>query len=206
MTIRIPDRIVLVDYGEVISHGPSAADRSELLQLAGVHPDAFWPEYWRERALLDQGRIDAAEYWGRMGRRLGAVWPPSRIHALWVADFRSWLSVDTEVFDMLLELHEGGTRLALLSNAGLDYGSYFRHGPSARFFERIFVSAELGLLKPDPAIFTHVLGALGITADRALFVDNKEENVAGAESIGIAGHVFVTADGLREFLAMHSAV
>ena len=205
MALRIPDRVDLFDYGEVISHGPSAPDRAVLLQLAGVHPDAFWPEYWRDRGLLDQGRIDAAEYWGRMGRRLGATWPPARIHALWVADFRSWLSVNTAVFDVLHELHGGGTRLALLSNAGFDYGSYFRHGPMARFFERFFVSAELDLVKPDPAIFTLVLDELGITADRALFVDNKEENVAGAESVGIAGHVFVTADGLREFLATHSA-
>jgi putative hydrolase of the HAD superfamily len=205
VTLRIPDRVVLFDYGEVISHGQSAEDRAALLQLAGVHPDVFWPEYWRDRALLDQGRIDTAEYWGRMGERLNVTWPPSRIHALWVADFRSWLSVNLDVFDVLLELHEGGTRLALLSNAGFDYGSYFRHGPSARFFERFFVSAELDLLKPDPAIFTRVLGELGITADRALFVDNKEENVAGAESIGIAGHVFVTADGLREFLATFTA-
>jgi putative hydrolase of the HAD superfamily len=205
VAIRIPDRVVLFDYGEVISHGPNAADRAELLQLAGVHADSFWPEYWRDRALLDQGRIDAAGYWSRIGGRLGVTWPPSRIHALWVADFRSWLSINTEVFDLLHELHDGGTRLALLSNAGFDYGSYFRHGPSARFFERFFVSAELDLLKPDPAIFTRVLEELGITADGALFVDNKEENVAGAESIGIAGHVFVTADGLREFLATHSA-
>ena len=95
----------------------------------------------------------------------------------------------------------GGTPLALLSNAGPDYGSYFRHGPLGDFFTACYVSGELGLLKPHPAIYRHVLDDLGITPAEAIFIDNREANVAGAEALGITGHVFTDADRLRAFLA-----
>ncbi len=54
------------------------------------------------------------------------------MHELWAADFRSWLSINPAIVRVLAELRAGGTPLALLSNAGPDYGSYFRHGPAQR--------------------------------------------------------------------------
>ncbi len=122
------------------------------------------------------------------------------MHELWAADFRSWLSINPAVIEVLSDLRAGGTRLALLSNAGPDYGSYFRHGPLGDFFEACYVSGELGLIKPDPEIFLHVLADLSITPAEAVFIDNRDSNVAGAEALGITGHVFTTADALRSFL------
>ena len=94
----------------------------------------------------------------------------------------------------------GRTRLALLSNACPDYGSYFRHGPLGVFFEACYVSGELGLLKPYPEIYRHVLDSLSVTPAEAVFIDNRASNVAGAEAIGITGHVFTTPAALRSFL------
>ena len=122
------------------------------------------------------------------------------MHELWAADFRSWLSVNRAVIDVLADLRAGQTPLALLSNAGPDYASYFRHGPLGDFFSACYVSGELGLLKPDAEIFRHVLDDLGITPAEAVFIDNRESNVAGAEALGITGHVFTDAGRLRAFL------
>lgn len=62
------------------------------------------------------------------------------------------------------------------------------------------MSGELRMLKPQARIYRHVLDALGIPADRMVFVDNRPANVQGAEALGITGHVFTGADGLRDFL------
>ena len=104
------------------------------------------------------------------------------------------------VIDVLADLRAGRTPLALLSNAGPDYASYFRHGPLGDFFPACYVSGELGLLKPHAEIFRHVLDDLGITPAEAVFIDNRESNVAGAEMLGITGHVFTDAARLRAFL------
>jgi putative hydrolase of the HAD superfamily len=55
-------------------------------------------------------------------------------------------------------------------------------------------------VKPDAAIFRHTLDELGVDAAHAVFIDNKAENVEGARALGITGHVFTGAAGLRQFL------
>ena len=101
---------------------------------------------------------------------------------------------------VLLDLKAGGTRLALLSNAGRDFGSYFRHGTLGDLFEQVFVSGELGTVKPSAEIFEHVMAELGVTPEQTVFIDNKAENVEGAQSLGIAGHVYTSAADLRAYL------
>ena len=200
--ISLPNRTVIFDYGDVISLTQSAADRAVIERLAGVEADAekFWRAYAAHRDGLDQGSAGVAAYWQAIADEIGAAWDEARVHELWVADFRSWLSVNPAVIEVLTDLRAGATRLALLSNAGPDYGSYFRHGPLGVFFEACYVSGELGLLKPHPEIYRHVLDSLSVTPAEAAFIDNRAANVAGAEAIGISGHVFTTPADLRSFL------
>jgi haloacid dehalogenase superfamily, subfamily IA, variant 3 with third motif having DD or ED len=201
MSLSIPGKVVVFDYGEVLSQSPSERDRAEILEAAGAEAEPFWAVYWAHRDELDHGTITVPEYWARVGADLGLDFGPAQLQRLWAADFRSWISVDPGSIEVLADLHSGGTRLALLSNAGFDFGGPFRTAPFARFFERVFVSAELGMLKPDPAIYAHVARELGVAPADLVFVDNKRVNVEGAESLGVTGHVFTGVAGLRAFLA-----
>jgi len=200
---------VIFDYGEVISLSQSQADRAVIARLAGAGDDAaaerFWTAYSAHRDGLDQGAAGVAAYWRAIARDTRATWDDARVHELWAADFRSWLSINPDIVELLADLRAGGTPLALLSNAGPDYGSYFRHGPLGDFFTACYVSGELGLLKPHPDIYRHILHDLGITPADAIFIDNRETNVAGARALGITGHVFTDAGRLREFLAALAA-
>jgi putative hydrolase of the HAD superfamily len=200
--LSLPGRTVIFDYGEVISLVPSAADREVITHLAGVKADdqAFWTAYSAHRDGLDQGTAGVAAYWQAIADDIGAGWDSARVHELWAADFRSWLSINPATIEVIADLRAGGTSLALLSNAGADFASFFRHGPLGDFFSACYVSGELGLLKPHAEIYRHVLDDLGITPDEAVFIDNRAANVAGAETLGITGHVFTDAGTLRDFL------
>jgi len=198
--LNIPGRVVVFDYGEVLSMSPSEEDRRTLVATAGTDDAEFWPVYWRHRDELDHGTLSVPDYWARVGADLGLDFGPAQLQRLWAADFRSWISVEPASIDVLDDLAAGGTRLALLSNAGFDFGDAFRTAPFSRYFEQVFVSAELGLLKPDPEIYRHVARELGIDPGDMVFVDNKKVNVEGAESIGVTGHHFVGVPQLRAFL------
>ena len=200
MAITIPGRVVVFDYGEVISIMPSEADRAQLTKLAGVDGPEFWEAYWLHREALDQGTKTVKEYWTAIGHDLGMTWNTAQLHRLWLIDFRGWLAIDPGVLDVLIDLQEGGTRMALLSNAGPDFASYYRHGMIGDFFEQVFTSGELGILKPGPEIYKSLINGLGVPADRIVFIDNKEENVHGAEAVGITAHHFTTAESLRAYL------
>ena len=201
--ISLPGRTVIFDYGEVISLPPSAADRAVITSLAGVSPgsEPFWRSYSAHRDGLDQGSAGVVAYWRAIAGDLGVSWDDARVHELWAADLRSWLSINPGTIEVLAGLKAGRTRLALLSNAGPDFGSYFRGGPLGDFFAACYVSGELNLLKPHPEIYQHVLDDLGISAAEAVFIDNRETNVHGAEMLGITSHVFTDVPALRAFLA-----
>ena len=198
--ITLSPRVVVFDYGEVISRSPNDADRAQLLARAGVEAEPFWAAYWAHREGLDRGTTSIDAYWQTVARDVGADWDQIDVHQLWAIDHRGWLSVDEGTLGVLHALTAGGTRIALLSNAGADFSGWLRHGSFAPLFERVFVSGEIGLVKPEPDIYLHVIEALGIEPADLLFVDNKAENVDGARGVGGDGHVFTDAAGLESWL------
>jgi putative hydrolase of the HAD superfamily len=198
--ISLAPHVVVFDYGEVISREPTEADRAALVARAGVDAEPFWTAYWAHREPLDQGTLSIADYWDAVASDLGVEWDAVDVHELWALDHRGWLSVDPGTLRVLHALADGGTRMALLSNAGADFSGWLRSGSFAPLFERVFVSGELGLVKPNADIYEHVIAELGITPDELLFVDNKSENVEGARAVGGDGHVFTDAAGLEAWL------
>lgn len=190
----------MFDYGEVISRAPSEADRAALVEIAGVPAEPFWERYWAHRDLLDRGDLSVTEYWRTIGSELGTSWGPGTVQQLWAADFRSWVSVEPGTIELLAAMHNGGTRLALLSNAGFDFSDPFRFSPMGQYFERIFVSAEMNAMKPEPAIYLEVATELGITPHQMVFIDNKSVNTDAAAALGITVHHFTGVDPLARFL------
>jgi putative hydrolase of the HAD superfamily len=69
------------------------------------------------------------------------------------------------------------------------------------YFAVALSSCYLGLRKPNAAIYERALDILGRPAERILFIDDRAENVAGAQSVGMKGIQFVGADALRAELA-----
>lgn len=58
-------------------------------------------------------------------------------------------------------------------------------GLTARdYFVRMFLSYEMGLLKPDPAIFRRMIAQSGMTPARTLFIDDNARNVDAAHGLG----------------------
>ena len=52
-------------------------------------------------------------------------------------------------------------------------------------FDDIIISYEVGLIKPDPAIFDLALSRLGISAHDTVFIDDRIKNIHGARQHGI---------------------
>lgn len=64
-------------------------------------------------------------------------------------------------------------------------------------FDGIVVSGEVGMAKPDPAIFALLLGRHGLVPEACLYVDDVAANVAAAETFGMTGHLFRSAADLE---------
>jgi putative hydrolase of the HAD superfamily len=68
------------------------------------------------------------------------------------------------------------------------------------YFAVALSSCYLGLRKPDPAIYRRALDILGRPAERILFIDDRAENVAGANAAGMSAIQFQGANALRQDL------
>lgn len=100
------------------------------------------------------------------------------------------------------ELGQRGVPLFAITNFSADFWAPFRAREDAFFrrFRGIIVSGEEKLLKPDPAIYYRALDRFGLGPAEALFVDDRKINIEGAEAVGMQGHLFTDADGLRRRL------
>ncbi|MEY9210900.1 HAD family phosphatase [Thermobifida halotolerans] len=194
-----PVTTVIFDYGEVISSPPPTAVRARLEELSAAPPEKFWAAYWDERPAYDSG-IGSREYWDRVGDRLGTTWDPAVRQELWATDVGGWLLPDPRTTALVQRLADGPTRLALLSNAPHDIAGALRSSPLLRGFDALFFSCDIGLCKPDPAVYAHVLEALDAVPGQTLFVDDREENVRAAAESGIRTHRYTGAVELAAFL------
>lgn len=72
------------------------------------------------------------------------------------------------------------------------------------FSARVLCSAQFRRAKPDPQVFRDCLAALGARAERALFIDDKLDNIRGAQAAGLRAHHYRDLVALRnELHALH---
>jgi len=107
-----------------------------------------------------------------------------------------------ETVELLRRLHGDRRRLFALTNWSNETFPIARQRYDfLNWFAYIAVSGELGLVKPDPAIFRHLIGRHGVDPARTLFIDDSAVNIRAAAQLGFATHHFTKPGLLREQLA-----
>ncbi|GAA3723489.1 HAD family hydrolase [Salinactinospora qingdaonensis] len=191
---------VIFDYGEVISLAPDSTARAAIERISGVPAEVLWPAYWAERGDYDRG-LAAPEYWRRVAQRCQTTWSTTQLQEIWAADVASWLHVAPTSVALIDRLATRGVELALLSNAPADIAGALRRSPIVRPFSALFFSCDIGLSKPDPAIYRHVLSELASSPSETIFVDDREDNIVTAKELGIDAHHYTDAAELESFLS-----
>lgn len=101
-----------------------------------------------------------------------------------------------EMHEFVKKAHEEGYHLFLLSNAPRSAHDYLGDVPDVDLMEGILISADIGMTKPDPAIFRFALRKFGLEAGETMFIDDNLTNVKGAESVGITGALYRHREGV----------
>lgn len=89
----------------------------------------------------------------------------------------------------LLETLKPQYHLSLLSNTSdPHFSKVCDRTPIIPYFDQLFLSYKIGTMKPDAAIYQHVLTVLDTPPDTVAFFDDSARNVAGAKQVGIQAH------------------
>jgi putative hydrolase of the HAD superfamily len=191
---------LILDYGNVLTHAQDETWMDGAARALGADPGAFRAAYWEHRHAYDAD-LPAAEYWRRV---LAAARPhdrapgPDDVARLIAADVASWCVYHDAVWALAASFRAAGGRLGLLSNSGPEVMARVRADRrlEARF-DTVVISCEVGLAKPDPRIFRLCLDRLGLPAEAVLFVDDRADNLAGAERVGLRTLRFEGPDALE---------
>lgn len=143
---------------------------------------------------------DAGRPFAETGTELSALYPEhADLIAAWGPRFND--SVGPAVpgmLDLVADLAARGVPLFAITNFSGEFWQPFRDTqPIFRHFRDIVVSGDEKLVKPDRAIYDLALRRFAMPAEELIFIDDRAENVAGAEAAGLRGHHFRDATTLR---------
>jgi epoxide hydrolase-like predicted phosphatase len=186
------------DLGGVILRTEYQAPREHLAERLNVSYEdlsktVFESESARQASF---GEIKTDQHWAIVATKLGR--PASEIGSL-RSEFFAGDVLDRELIDFIRSLrlkHKTG----LISNGWPDLRDYVVRNNFDDAFDEIVISAEVGLLKPAPAIYRLALERVQAAPEEAVFVDDSTVNVEAANAMGMRGILFTTTQEVLQEL------
>ena len=189
----------IFDVGGVLISNQMAHVWRDVLETLRLEEPVFRTA-WREMGpSLGSGQIEEADFWQRFLERTGAKGALPE-QSLFLREYGRRWSVHQEVVDLVTRLRELGLKTAVLSNTITAHVAHNREKGLYAPFDVLVFSNEVGISKPDAAIYRHTLDQLGLSnrPDVAFFVDDLEENVVAAREVGMRGILFKDAAQLMD--------
>jgi putative hydrolase of the HAD superfamily len=153
-----------------------------------------------ERALV--GKATQEEMWDHVGRRfrLPLIELAALKYDMWEGG--AW---DTALLDFVRTLrprYKTGTISDAVPGTREDVRQYVNGDVfDGDVFDGDVFSAEEGVRKPDPEIYTRALSRLGVAPEEAIFVDDRPKNVEGARQVGMHALHHTSSVGVRQEIA-----
>ena len=181
MTIKA----VFFDLGGVIVRTEFQAPRQQLADRLGMEYDDLNKLVFDSNTGVKAsiGEISSAEHWAFVIKRLKR--PDSELAAI-REEFFAGDIVDRTLVDYLRSLR-GNYKTGLISNAWSDLRDFVVREKFDDAFDKMIISAEVGVAKPEAKIFKIALEQAGVSPNEAVFVDDFYVNIEGCEKVGMQG-------------------
>jgi putative hydrolase of the HAD superfamily len=191
-------RALITDFGGVLVRTRTDAPRRALEAQLGLPPHTLEERVFNgdlsQRA--QRGAISADAFWNQIGLNLkldGRLRPAEFRDRFFSADF-----LDDDLIALIRGVRPA-IKTGLISNAWGDARRGFVHTYSlADIFDVIVISAEEGVMKPDPRIYRAAIQRLGVQAAESIFVDDVLANVRGAQAVGMHGVHFQSTEQAQQ--------
>ena len=169
--------VLIGTLGEKIGMAPEAVLE---FMMGPYHEDT--DHAWHR---VERGEITIVEYGADLYARAEAAGLDLDFSSL--RDLMGRLEIHEVIVHRIRTLRNEGYRTAVVTNNVREISKQWRElVPVEELFDVIVDSSEVGMRKPNPAIYLHALVELGdIAPDRAVFLDDAPGNVDGARRAGL---------------------
>lgn len=189
--------MIFFDIGGVLVEGDGARDTiRKAVAEYGLPPEMariIETNHWIPFAL---GMTSEEEYWAGIKKDLGLE---DELDQLKERAYESFHLVQ-ETLDIAVELSKE-YRIGIISNHSNEWSDYLIETFGfSDYFDPIIISSRVGMRKPGLGIYEVALRVAGIPAEKALFIDDRQDNIESAVLLGMQGIVFESPGQLREEL------
>lgn len=184
---------IIFDFGGVLVRTEDRKPRTVLAERLGMTYDELSALIFDSPSAIQamRGEISALEHWDEVRKSLdldaeGIEWVSTEF---WAGD-----ALDENLVNVLRGLRPRYTTV-LLSNAWDDLRPMIEEEWKIDdAFDRLVISAEIGMVKPDLQIYLWVIAELGVDASQAVFVDDFIQNIEEANAAGMKTIHFQSPD------------
>jgi epoxide hydrolase-like predicted phosphatase len=175
---------LILDYGGVLTTSPFPSFEA-FCAVEGLPPDAVRARFRDDAgardllARLETGTLSSTDFEVEFAALLGVA-PADLLQRMF-----GGMEADEAMIDGIRALRERGVRMAILSNSVGNAAVYGR-ALLAELFDTVVISSEVGLRKPDPAIYELTAQRLGMAPDACVYVDDLAPNLKPARALGMA--------------------
>jgi epoxide hydrolase-like predicted phosphatase len=178
-------KAVFFDFGGVIVRTEYQAPRQHLAERLGMEYEDLEKLVFAGPSSLQAsvGELSAEEHWAQVTKRLRR---PEAETQIIKDEFFGGDIVDRKLVDFIRSL-QPRYFVGLISNAWLDLRDYIVEQKFDDAFDHMIISAEVGVMKPEPRIYQIALEQAAVSPNEAVFVDDFSENIEGCEDVGMHG-------------------
>lgn len=185
----MPIDVILIDADGVLQYAPEHWSDGFARSMAFQDPDQvqkFTADIFAAEAAclsridgFDEALHDVLTSWGRIEQKL------------FVIETMLAIRPHNDILEIVRSLRAGGIRCYVASNQQTQRAKFMstKLGYSASFDGELY-SCNLGAAKPSDLYFELALEAVGAEASSTLFIDDRPENVASAQRVGLHSFVF----------------
>lgn len=189
---------LILDLGNVLAFHDNTKLFAEMARAFDTTPEAM-------KARLDGGlweRVNRGQLPGdslrvELVQRLGKELTPKQWVDVWTCHF----SINEPMVSMVQFL-VGQVKLVLLSNTHDQHVAFVRPQlPVLEQFDGLVLSCDVGLIKPEKAIYEKALSVAGTSPWKTAYFDDIKSYAIAATQVGMHGRVFTTVEQFQEDLA-----
>lgn len=174
---------VFFDWGGVVANDPGDDFLGQLLKNIGATDEQITAIFETYMKRFMRGQITEKEYWQEIKNNFGLSIPDT------ISDeFMRWngLTANQDILDHISELRRDGLKAAILSNVIEPTYNVLKKAGYYDLFDETIASCKVGFAKPEQEIYKISLDTLGTTADKSLFIDDKQRNLDPASQMGFS--------------------
>jgi len=194
-------KAVIFDWGGVLIDSPTAGIMKYCADSLNVDKEKLKKTVLKFKISFQKGDISEKELWAKVCNELGIKEPVS---LLWGEAVKKVFSDKKEVGDIVNDLKKKGYKTGFLSNTEVPAMNYFLDNNYDNNFDAVVFSCAEGTVKPEEKIYNIALKKLKVSPEEAVFIDDKPENIEGANKLKVNGILFKSANQLKKKLAAFS--